>query len=230
MAIGTSWLTPEQVKAEQVQKEKKRQEILKAEQQRAEKFLVFKEDDGDRYYPDPAANEIITEMGLFNRPFHVTYIGSRKFNVTEVTSQEIKKLRGKKMSQEEIERLRDMGVSETEIERLSKKQVPSLVIKKDGKLFWTAIDPKSTITWTTTHCCSDGQHDCAKCISKPSSEGGCDKTFNFSCEIEKHDFVILGYETFGTPKDSYIVVVCRDYVDEEHRAPHVPTTKDYFPR
>lgn len=135
---------------------------------------------------------------LVIQPDGSVYIGRRMFTVREISVDEIQYFR--------------------------RKKIPSLLIKKDGKYYHSQISANNSVTYTTTHCCCDGRHDCVRLLAKPTSEGGCDKTMSYSRRIETHDFVKTGYETFGTVKDSYIVVECACYEKEAAR-----NSKQYLP-
>ena len=127
---------------------------------------------------------------LVDNEFH---IGSRKIPVREVSSEELKPLR--------------------------KDNVPSIVIKYEGKLYYSKIDHDNPITITPYHLCNDTVHDCKHLIACSEENGGCTKVVNNSKGIELYDFIEMGYETFGTIKDSLIVWCCAHYEKTPPRHP-----------
>ena len=130
--------------------------------------------------------------GKFNANGNQVTIGKKTYTMREVTEQELKILR--------------------------KKRIPSLVVKIQGKLLHTCIDPQKPVTYAPCHMCNDQSHDCSHLLAKNPVEGGCFKVIERSRFIERFDFISEGYETFGTIKDSLIVIKCSNYEKSPARA------------
>ena len=130
---------------------------------------------------------------IFNFEEGIVECGKRKFQVREVTAEEIKYFR--------------------------KHHISSIIIKMESKLYIGNINKNKPITSTRSHMCCDKDHDCLHMYAVASSDKGCAKVISFSTGIENFDFITSGYETFGTIKDALIVWSCSLYKKEPPRKP-----------
>ena len=126
-------------------------------------------------------------------------------------------------------------VSEEELYAYRKTGKPAMCLKKEGKYYYTEI-PKDLKMLSRNilgdHCCGrSGGADCGRLYA--CKECGCRKVMDLgqdsyeklyysknqalylSKRIEKYDFITLGYETFNTQMDVFVVVKCTDYTSEE---------------
>lgn len=103
---------------------------------------------------------------------------------------------------------------------------PGFVFKCGSALYYTKISKKARFFSTSnlgTHLCSK----CKKMSALSDSHGGCRKvrdiclTSPFLCQnktllknskrIEKYKFITLGFESFNTTQDAFIVLKCQNY-------------------
>lgn len=99
-------------------------------------------------------------------------------------------------------------------EKLAEKrklQIPSMVLKEGDQLYYAEI-PKNLDMYSAQIL---GEHKCArpcKRLSAASDEnGGCAKVRDSSTCIERYPWIILGYETFATTHDVFVVACCDHY-------------------
>jgi hypothetical protein len=140
--------------------------------------------------------------GIFSIDNDQVKIGSKTYTVTEITTEELSVYR--------------------------KKKIPSLVVKTNGKLLYTRINPQYPITFTPCHMCNDTSHDCCHLIALDPADGGCNKVIEHSRYIERFDFITEGYETFNTVKDAFIVIKCNNYQASAMRGKAKLTREDLF--
>ena len=103
-----------------------------------------------------------------------------------------------------------------EIRSLRETTTPYLVYKMDEKIFYTQI-PKDFDIKDQIHKCAEpggpGRPGgpCKHLSAASDKLGGCDKVRKKSTCIEKFQFITLGYETFNTERDCFIVLKCTHY-------------------
>lgn len=137
-------------------------------------------------------------------------------------------------------------VTEEELFAYRKKGKPAMCIKKDGKYYYTEI-PKGLKLLSQNilgeHCCGrSGGADCGKLYA--CEECGCRKVMDLSKDayekllyskrqalylskrIEKYDFITVGYETFNTEMDVFVVIKCTNYVPEVNECARKRSTEE----
>ena len=108
----------------------------------------------------------------------------------------------------------NLKLSEISLDKLSdfrNKNVPSFVLKVDGKLYHTII-PNNVYFISSNilgqHQCSYKNYQCRRLSSASDIDGGCEKVRNFSQCIENYPWILSGYETFNTKFNTFIVIKC----------------------
>ena len=97
-------------------------------------------------------------------------------------------------------------ISGIEIQQLWKRKAPSLIIKIEGKLYYTAIP--SWIKFYDSKIL--GPHLCANCTRATSFN--CEKVLRGAEHIESYPWISDGYESIFTTVDSFIVCTCKYYM------------------
>lgn len=95
-----------------------------------------------------------------------------------------------------------------------KKRIPSFVLKKNGKFFYTEIDPDISFLSSDLlghHMCSLAPDCCTHLSAASDEEGGCAKVRNMARYIERYPWITCGYETFNTKCDTFMVAECNHY-------------------
>ena len=101
------------------------------------------------------------------------------------------------VTREDLDKFRNAGIS-------------SFVVKKDGKLWYTNI-PEDLSFYNSEIL---GTHKCSipcKRLSAAQDPEGCAKVRGYSTGIEKYPWIVEGYETFNTEKDSFVVCKCTHF-------------------
>ena len=99
-------------------------------------------------------------------------------------------------------------LTEVNIKRIvlyRKKNIPSFVLKKDGKYYHTQI-PKDLVFNNAnifTHLCGESCSNISPLL--------CEKVRFFSTGIELYPFISEGYETFGTLHTAFVVSKCSNH-------------------
>ena len=113
---------------------------------------------------------------------------------------------------------------ETTVEKLQElrdKRIPYLVIKRNGRFFYTKVDKKFSLPNTTSreHRCAINSIDiCHRLSAKTDENGGCRKVRDGKdAHIEKYEYIRTGYETVNTEKSVFIVMECDYHEDERIR-------------
>ena len=105
-------------------------------------------------------------------------------------------------------------VSPHEVAEYRKNGTPSFLLKKDGKLYIAKI-PRNisfvTFTLLNTHRCSIIGNECRRLSAASDKDGGCAKVRDHATGIERYPWITLGYETFCTLHDSFVVAECLHY-------------------
>lgn len=105
-------------------------------------------------------------------------------------------------------------VTPDELAEYRKAKVPSFVLKIDGKLYHCNI-PEDTSFQSYTllgpHKCATSSKECNRLSAASDEQGGCAKVRAYSVGIERYPWIEVGYETFGTKFDSFVVVECSHY-------------------
>lgn len=107
-------------------------------------------------------------------------------------------------------------LSEVSVEELAayrKTEIPSFVLKVEGKLYYSLIPDINFYSYDLlgNHQCAVVGHECNRLSAATDENGGCEKVRNFSKEIEKYPWITIGYETFNTAHNSFVVVKCLHY-------------------
>lgn len=113
-----------------------------------------------------------------------------------------------------ISDFRFQDVSVQELEELRKSETAGLVLKIDGRLYYAEISKDvnlSSANYFGNHMCSFNNVTCKRLSAATDEEGGCAKVRDFSCGIERYDWITRGYETFGTTHDVFVVAQCNHF-------------------
>lgn len=105
-------------------------------------------------------------------------------------------------------------ITKEEIEIYRKSQIPSFLLKMEGKFYYTKIEPDISLVASKvlgTHQCTKLGRECRRFSAASDEKGGCAKVREYSQKIEKYPWIITGYETFNTNHDSFVVVKCEHY-------------------
>lgn len=109
-------------------------------------------------------------------------------------------------------------VSLEELATYRKSKIPSFVLKIDGKLYYSSIPEDLNLypyNIMGKHQCAIVAHECRRLSAASDENGGCEKVRNFSQKIEKYPWITIGYETFNTEHNSFVVLNCLHY--ESHK-------------
>ena len=105
-------------------------------------------------------------------------------------------------------------VTPAQLKKFRMSGIPSFVLKKNGKLYYTSIPKNLSFVSSPIlgkHLCAIQKHEC-KHLSAASDElGGCAKVREGARRIERYPWITTGYETFNTQNDSFVVVNCSHY-------------------
>ena len=120
--------------------------------------------------------------------------------------------------------LKQVTVEELIAARIAK--VPSFVLKEEGKYYYTVIEPgigflPSTLLGPDTyHLCAQVGKECKRLSSASDELGGCKKVREKSTGIERYPWITVGYETFCTDHDSFVVSCCEHFVKPSSNSNH----------
>lgn len=92
-----------------------------------------------------------------------------------------------------------------------RKRVPSFVLKVNGKFFYSKIQSDINLVSSTilgAHRCASIDSVCNRLSAATDEEGGCEKVRDSSNHIERYPWITMGYETFNTKYDTFLVVQC----------------------
>ena len=104
-------------------------------------------------------------------------------------------------------------ISIMQLEEYRNSDIPGFVLKDKETYYYTelrnfGVDMDDIVG---KHKCSYGKCCCKHLSAAPDAEGGCAKVRGLSNNIEKYDFITLGYETFNTTHDVFTVLKCSHY-------------------
>lgn len=105
-------------------------------------------------------------------------------------------------------------VTPKKLAQYRQKGIPSFVLKVDGKFYHTRISKNINFVGSTIfgeHWCARPGRECEHLSAASDESGGCAKVRNFSSCIEKYPWITMGYETFNTSQDSFVVANCLRY-------------------
>lgn len=109
---------------------------------------------------------------------------------------------------------------------------PLLVIKKEGKLYYSLEIPRNIAFFEGSLEISEKRfHLCARCKRfSPlcEEEGGCSKIRDNSRHIEDYPFITDGYETFGSSHSQMVILRCEHYEKKVHE--NLKVTKVEIPK
>ena len=116
-----------------------------------------------------------------------------------------------------LERHKLQSVTADELLEIRKKQIPIFILKLEGeRLFYTEIPKRLSFLKSAcfgVHVCAGrGSTDVCEHLSTASdARGGCAKVRCGSIMIERFPFIKVGYETYCTNKDVFVVIECANY-------------------
>lgn len=102
-------------------------------------------------------------------------------------------------------------VSKNELIEYRQLNIPSFVLKYNGKLYYTQVDFNINfiaLNLLNRHMCGK---NCCHLSAASDENGGCLKVRQYSQGIENYPWITYGYETFATIHDSFVVADCSHY-------------------
>lgn len=147
---------------------------------------------------------------------HERLIAEETIKVYELTKTEGRRRVEKELLSSDIKdinfELRE--VSKEQLYEIRSKKIPSFIFKDGDKLFWTEI-PKTMNFMTKEFLgkfkCAPSGGVCDRLSAASDEQGGCAKVRDIKKCIESYDFIILGYEIFGTNFDVFHVAKCTHF-------------------
>lgn len=119
-----------------------------------------------------------------------------------------------------------------EISKLRGTNISILIVKIEQRLFYTPIPRHMTFLsinffddsiysnrFNVTSCkhkCASQTAGCLRLSAANDENGGCEKIRNGSSGIEKYPWIRLGFETFNTVSDCFVVSVCDNCTPYNH--------------
>ena len=107
-------------------------------------------------------------------------------------------------------------VTAEELTQLHRSKKPGFVLKYNQQYYYTQIPRDLRMTsdklLNGVHQCAIVNHECKHLSAASDENGGCAKVRNMACHIEKYDWILVGYETFNTNMDIFVVNECLHYV------------------
>lgn len=107
-------------------------------------------------------------------------------------------------------------VTVEELQKCRKKEIPSFVLKTDGKLYWGEIPYNLSFVSSTflgKHMCASPGNHCHRLSAAKDEDGGCEKVRKKSTHIERYEWIRKGFETFNTSHDAFLVLECTHFED-----------------
>lgn len=137
------------------------------------------------------------------------------YEIHPVTNQPFKLISKKQISQEVKPKSFNLTeVTAEEIARYRSHGIPSFVLKVDDKLYH-AIIPRNLSFLSSNmlgaHKCSVPKKECRHLSAASDEQGGCAKVRNNAQYIERYPWITLGYESFNTDLDAFVVANCLHY-------------------
>ena len=105
-------------------------------------------------------------------------------------------------------------ISADDLTNLRTRKIPTFVLKKDEKFFYTRIPRDLNFVSTNflgPHQCAVKDDTCNRLSPVSDEKGGCEKVRNYSEGIELYPWITYGYETFNTRHDAFVVLNCLHY-------------------
>lgn len=110
-------------------------------------------------------------------------------------------------------------VDKEEIKKLRKCKKPSLLIKEYGNYYYTNIPADvrlgnvDLLSDKEQHMCVPGNATCRYLSAASDQNGGCAKVRDGSIGIERYPWITVGYETFNTKYDCFVVGSCDHFAE-----------------
>ena len=105
-------------------------------------------------------------------------------------------------------------VSSDEIDEYRKKRISFLVLKVQGKYYFTEI-PKNMNFLSANilgmHMCAKIGHECKRLSAASDENGGCQKIRDINEHINKYPWITDGFETYNTVVTVFKVAKCEHY-------------------
>lgn len=95
--------------------------------------------------------------------------------------------------------------------KLHASEIPGFVFKDHEDYYYAEITKDTKLLSKVNlgkHMCAQ---DCCRLSAASDEKGGCEKVRNRSNNIEMYDWITLGYETFNTSQDCFVVLSCDHY-------------------
>ena len=141
--------------------------------------------------------------------------------ICEKTDEEGRKSYFEKELQIKKEDIMEFSLKEITIEELQALRAgiePGFVYKDHNHFYFSKIKSGIKIfnfrTVGNQHLCAYPGFECKRLNALPDQLGGCAKVRNKSRWIEIYPWIIVGYETFNTRADAFVVIEC------EHNIPN----------
>lgn len=145
-------------------------------------------------------------------------VSSTLKTVSEYDSQTNKLLRTiEKSKSDETSDTQILSLTEITLDELQKyrnAKVPSFVLKVGDKFYYARIPNEMSLVgakFDGEHKCANPFNSCKRLSSASDAKGGCAKIRNGSSHIELYPWISLGYETFGTKHNAFVVARCAHF-------------------
>lgn len=106
-------------------------------------------------------------------------------------------------------------ISIDELKKYRESKAPSFVLKVGSELYYTKIPTGISFVgakFDGEHKCANSFNSCKRLSSASDAKGGCAKIRNSSSHIELYPWITLGYETFNTKRNAFVVAQCSHFV------------------
>ena len=140
-----------------------------------------------------------------------------EFEITKITTYNEKHKKNIKIKEKiigepkkEIVKIPIRKVSISEITALRECGKPGFLLKKGDELFYAEIKKHGDIEclFVMPHKCAD---HCKHLSAASDENGGCAKIRNKDTFIERYPWIRLGYETFNTKNDVFVIAICNHH-------------------
>lgn len=113
-------------------------------------------------------------------------------------------------SEEHVDEYNLIEISEDELRMLRKYQIPTFILKDNGKYFYTQIPRDLNLIGSVNveHRCSPRTSICTRLSPCSDSNGGCRKVRDVKKRLEKYAWIKSGYETINTDFECFVVIKC----------------------
>ena len=112
-----------------------------------------------------------------------------------------------------------------QLAQLRRSDKPGFVLKERGEYYYAQIDSECKFNAENIlglHRCAIVNKECRRLSAAFDNQGGCAKVRGHASNIERYDFITLGYETFNTEQDCLVVINCLNYECSLPRKKHSP--------